>query len=645
MKPDLFNIEDKSLHNQTLKSYLERKNEGDSFLGATSLTESLSRIFGQERIKIISFVLIFGSIFLFLRVFWLQIWRGSYYYNLAEGNRIRIEHLRAERGLIFDRNNHILAQNVPDYILEVIPTDLPKDFLFREKLYHQVLAHLPAGRQEEFLNKVQSIPLYTYEPINLLKGLSHEEAIKLKIDLASLPAFRVDVQPKRIYPVEMLLSHLIGYTGKISKQELANSRGYLFNDEIGKSGVEFFYEAFLRGQHGQKEIEIDNLGRERRLIGIKNAEAGKNLVLNLDLELQRKLAESLTRMIQVSSSKAGAAVALDPQDGSVLALVSYPFFDNNLLIEGLSEEEFKKLVNQPIKPFFNRAVAGEYPSGSIIKPLIALAGLEEKIITPTTTIVSSGGIAVNQWFFADWKPGGHGITNVIKGLAESVNTFFYYLGAGYGEFKGLGPEKISSWLHLFGLGQLTDIDLAGEKSGLIPDPDWKKKTKNEAWYIGDTYHLSIGQGDILVTPLQVASYTAALANGGRLFQPQVLRKVLDNENKVIINLKPKLIRENLASLENIKTVKEGLRAAVLWGSARALNTLPIKVAGKTGTAEVGQNKKPHAWFTCFAPYENPEIVLTVLVENGGEGSQVALPVAKEVLEWWANQKSKIKNEK
>jgi len=644
MTVDPFTAEDKAVSSHKLELYLTERMEVDSFLEEAPLSEPLLKIFSQTRINLLFFIFIFGLVVLFFRIFWFQIWRGNYFYDLAEGNRIRIEHLQPERGLIFDRENKILAQNIPNFVLEVVPADLPRTVAEREKLLTEVLTKIPKERQNEFLNEFQSIPLYTYEPISLLSDLPYEEAIKLKIELRDSPGFYIDIQTKRLYPSDISLSHLLGYTGKISKEELKKNSVYLFNDEIGKIGLEFVYEGLLRGHYGQKQIEVDNLGKEERIISLRAAGPGKSLVLNIDLALQKKLAESLVKAVDFSLAKAGAAVAMDPKNGEILAMVSYPFFDNNLLSQGISRQDFERMVAHPARPFFNRAISGEYPSGSIIKPTIALGALEEQIITPKTTIVSAGGVSVGQWFFPDWKKGGHGPTDVVKALAESVNTFFYYLGGGYDSFKGLGPEKISQWLRLFGFGQTSGIDLSAEQKGLIPEPDWKMKIKNVPWYVGDTFHLTIGQGDILVTPLQVANFTSVLANNGKLFQPQILKAVLDEEGNTLTTIRPKIIREIFFSSENLQVIKKGLRMAVVSGTARALSDLPIEVAGKTGTAQATRGQ-PHAWFTCFAPYDEPELVLAVLVENGGQGSQVALPVAKEVLKWWAEEKLKIKNQK
>jgi len=311
-------------------------------------------------------------------------------------------------------------------------------------------------------------------------------------------------------------------------------------------------------------------------------------------------------------------------------MLSYPSYDNNIFIQG-NDSEYQRLNQDPSKPFIFRALVGEYPPGSIIKPLLAIAGLSEGIITPKTNIFSNGGIRIGQWFYPDWKEGGHGNTNVIKALSESVNTFFYYLGGGFKDFDGLGHQKIREYLSVFGLTQKTGIDLPGEKQGFIATPAWKKKYKNEPWYIGDTYHLSIGQGDILVTPLQVAIYTMALANNGTLFVPHLVKAFQNPVDATIKNKSLQIANQDLFDVEYFELIKKGMREAVTQGSARQLNDLTIKVAGKTGTAQVGGNKLPHAWFIGFAPYDNPEIALTILIENGGEGSAVAVPLAKEII--------------
>jgi len=400
-------------------------------------------------------------------------------------------------------------------------------------------------------------------------------------------------------------------------------------DLIGRTGLELYYEKELKGKDGQNKIEINALGQTEKVVSQTLPKDGQDIILTIDLDLQEYIDKILKKYIKLANSQAGTIIVSNPSNGEILAMLSYPSYDNNIFIQN-NDSEYQRLSQDPDKPFIFRALVGEYPPGSIIKPLLAIAGLSEGIITPQTNIFSSGGIRIGQWFFPDWKKGGHGNTNLTKALAESVNTFFYYLGGGFKDFKGLGPQKIREYLSVFGLTKKTGIDLPGEKKGFIATPEWKMDHKNEPWYIGDTYHLSIGQGDILVTPLQVSNYTMALANNGTLFVPHIVKAFQNPVDATIKNKPLQIANQDLFNVEYFKLVKKGMREAVLRGSARRLNDLAIKVAGKTGTAQVGGNKPPHAWFIGFAPYDNPEIALTILIENGGEGSAIAIPAAKEI---------------
>jgi penicillin-binding protein 2 len=355
------------------------------------------------------------------------------------------------------------------------------------------------------------------------------------------------------------------------------------------------------------------------------------------VDLQEEMENALLRGLEKVGASRGAAIALDPNSGEVLGLVSWPAYDSNSFTgpsEGLS---YSELLNDENQPLFNRVVQGRYPSGSTIKPVIAAAALEEKLINENTVFFSSGGIDVGRWFFPDWKSGGHGWTDVKKALADSVNTFFYIIGGGYEEHSGLGIELIEKYAGKFGLASVTGIDLPGEASGLIPSPEWKESVKGEPWYIGDTYHAAIGQGDVLVTPLQVAQFTSVFANGGTLYQPHLIleSELVHNGNRQ--RVVPAIYNDRIASPDTVDIVRQGMRQAVTEGSAIRLNSLPVTSAGKTGTAELGGTKKPHAWFTGFAPYENPEIVITVLLEEG-DGSNNAMPVVYDILKWWAENR-------
>jgi len=452
-------------------------------------------------------------------------------------------------------------------------------------------------------------------------------------------------ETRRSYLEKSGLAHVLGYIGKINEQEIDIHKddGYNINSVIGKDGIEFFYESALKGKDGKQEMEVDAFGKTKKILNEVKAISGSNVFLSIDFDLQQKLTENLAVAIKNSGTKAGGvAIALDPQSGEILAMVSLPDFDNNFFSAGISQQAYDNyLVNQS-RPLFNRAISGIYPPGSTFKPIVAIAALEEGLINEDKTFLSTGGVAVKSWFFPDWKYGGHGRVNVISAIANSVNTFFYYIGGGYHDFIGLGVQKITDFARQFYLSKTLGIDLPGEAAGFLPSKDWKEKTKQESWYIGDTYHLAIGQGDILVTPLQVASYTAFFANGGTLYQPHLLKEIINadglkNEHNSINN-QEYVLAKNLASDENIDIIRRALRATVTSGSAQSLQSLPVAVAGKTGTAQVGADKESHAWFTGFAPYDSPRIVITILLENGGEGSAVAVPVFKEVVEWYFNEK-------
>jgi penicillin-binding protein 2 len=372
---------------------------------------------------------------------------------------------------------------------------------------------------------------------------------------------------------------------------------------------------------GERVNEVDAHGVIKAFVGEQTPKDGEDLSLTLDLSLQIAAEEALkTGLARVHKTR-GSVVVSDPRDGSILALVSWPAFDNNAFSGSVSSTLYQNLVHNQDQPLFPRAMAGSYPSGSTVKIVISAAALTEGIITPFTTVLSVGGIRLGAWFFPDWKVGGHGITNVRKAIAQSVNTFFYTIGGGYQGFQGLGADRLSAWMKRFGLGEKTGIDLAAEVSGSVPTRAERERGGGQ-WYVGDTYNLSIGQGDLLVTPLQVNSYTSIIANGGYRYVPHV-----------VANPHPSFTEVG-ATDEAYKVVREGMRDCVTGGSCRTVSFLPFPVSAKTGTAQWNSNKETHAWFTAYGSSEHPEVAVTVLVEEGGEGSVASAPVAREVLDAW-----------
>ncbi|MEK7130728.1 MAG: penicillin-binding protein 2 [Patescibacteria group bacterium] len=600
----------------------------------------------SKTVRLSRFIFVFALIAIalgaiVLRTAELQILQGTKWRAVAEGNRIREIVVPARRGEILDINLIPMAKNIPAEQATVIPGDFPDKEKFAE--ISEKLSSILSVPKEEILDRLEKIFEYkeirqSYEPIILAEEIKHEAALSLMEHSESFPGVKVYPSARRSYPEKEIISHSMGYIGKLSQAEwdslprVPNESGYLKSDFIGKSGLEYIYEKELRGIYGWQRIEVDSMGREQKIISETLALPGKDLITSIDARVQKKAFESLRDSLKKVGAKAGSAVALNPQNGEIIALANLPSYDNNSFITGLTEQDRTQFFQSPERPLLFRAISGIYPSGSTIKPLIAVAALAEGVITPKTTILSTGGIRIGASFFPDWKAGGHGAVDVKRAIAESVNTFFYTVGGGYEKFKGLGVEKLDSYMTLFGLGEKTGIDLPGEAAGLVPDPSWKRTVKKEKWYIGDTYHLSIGQGDLLTTPLQMASVTAAIANGGTIFQPHLVKGYLDQRTNNIIEIKPKKEPEKLSiAASAFDTVRQGMRQTVLSGSGRALSGEPFEVAAKTGTAEAPSGN-PHGWFIAFAPFTNPEIAVAVMVENGGEGYISALPVARDILQ-------------
>lgn len=611
----------------------------DSYISKAGVREVVGRAFNFAKIRFITFVSISLILLLLSRVAWLQIVKGDYYYNMAEGNRIRIERIEAKRGIIYDKDMNPLVQNVANFLLYFVPIDLPDEEADKQMLIQNIsdiLGDISTEEINEILDTVEMGSLESYQPLFIKDNIEYEKAMKLYLIADQMPGVVISNKSRREYKLTSLsLSHILGYTGKINEKELAEyGDEYLMIDYIGKTGLEYFWENELKGISGRKQIEVDALGKEKKVISIVEPEDGNNLVLALDTELQKKIEEIVNSYLEKYDVSKASIIAMDPNNGEILSLVSLPAYNNNVFARGISQEEYSELLNHPDHPLFNRSISGEYPSGSTFKPIVAAAALEEGVISENTSFVSTGGIWVGQWFFPDWRAGGHGVTNVRKAIADSVNTFFYYIGGGHDDFQGLGVDKIVHYAGLFGLGTQTGIDLGGEASGFLPSEEWKEEVKDEMWYIGDTYHLAIGQGDLIVTPLQVANYTSVFANGGILYRPHLVKQILNGKDQLERDEGADLIREDFIDDYSITVVRQGMRQTITAGSASSLQSVPVAVAGKTGTAQWSTKEDPHAWFTGFAPYDDPEITLTVLIEQGAGDVHLAVPIAREILTWY-----------
>jgi len=619
--------------------------DDDFFCDSNSLSEKikatgkefLGRYLSEKKINIFWYFIVIGIIILLTRSAQLQLIKGNYYQQIADYNRTREKALPSARGLIYDKNLQPLVKNIPIFEALILPKDLSLNKIKRQEQV-QVISQILGIDEKQIQDILAKYPENFKYLLIVRDNVDYEEALLLKIKAQQTTGLYIETRNLRQYLYPTAFSHVLGYEGKITEEELADKKnqGYLLNDYMGKTGLELNYEPILRGKYGVEGVEVDAVGQEKKVLYYQAPESGKNLVLSIDLEVQNKVREILEKNLLKFSKKRGSVIMINPQNGEILASVSLPDFDSNLFAQGISSEDYKKLIENENNPLFDRTIKGEYPSGSTIKPVIAAGALQDGIITDRTTVLSKGGLWLyDRWFFPDWAAGGHGITNVYKAIAWSVNTFFYMIGGGYEDFKGLGIEGLEKYMRLFGLGDKTGIDLSGESTGLVPNPNWKKTVKKEDWYIGDTYHLSIGQGDLLVTPLQIANYIAPFVNGGKLYKPHIVQEIVSNDGDKQ-EIKPQILRENFIDQNNLDIVKKAMRQTVTVGSAHLLNNLNVAVGGKTGTAQWQTDKNTHAWFTGFAPYDKPEIVITILVEEGGEGSTVCVPITYDILDWYFN---------
>lgn len=519
----------------------------------------------SPRLFLFPLIFILGFLLLFGRLFQLQMVQGSRNRELAEGNRIQVEVIPAPRGIIFDRAGRPLVRNVP---------------VFRRQV--------EAGVFEE---------------------ISREEALSLE---AAGQGYQVLEEIVREYVAGPALAHVLGYLGEATPEEVAS--GYRLGALVGRSGIEAAFDKRLRGVDGGRLIEVDTFGKEVREIGKKEPVSGQNLTTTLDLELSRMAYQAL-------SGRPGVVVAQEAQTGQVIALVSSPAFDPNKFSFGISRDELAALMADETNPFLNRAIGGAYPPGSTFKIVTAAAGLEEGKIDEDFTYDDPGVITIGRFSYANWYFSQYGrlegVVDLVRAIKRSTDTFFYQVG------EMVGAQALAFWGHQFGLGEISGIDIGGEVAGLVPTPEWKERVTGERWFLGNTYHFSIGQGDIALTPLQVNAMAGVIAAGGKLCQPRVVKT------------SPQCRQLDLAP-ETLRLITEGMSEACSpGGTAFPLFGFSPQAACKTGTAEFGDPEdRTHAWLTAFAPAESPEIVVTALVEGGGEGSAVAAPVVREVLDFW-----------
>lgn len=577
------------------------------------------------------------------RLLHLQFFEHSHFTMLSENNRVRLSAIAPNRGLIFDRNGVVLAENRPSYRLEIVPEQVKDMDQLLDSLAQ--LVALDDSTLSQFRKTLKrSRP---FEGIPLRTKLSDEEVARLAVNRHRFPGMEITARLGRYYPLGPRAVHAIGYVGRIDEDDLRrlDEANYSGTSHIGKIGIERYYEHELHGDVGYQKIEVNVQGRMLRVLDKTPPRPGNNLILTLDAELQAIAEDAM-------ADYTGAVIAMIPDTGEVLALASMPTYDPNLFVHGISVKDYQLLRDSESRPLFNRALSGQYPPGSTLKPFVSLAGLENKIIGHKEGIDCQGYYMLpnEDRKYRDWKKEGHGNVDLDAALAQSCDIYYYELS------YRMGIDRMHDFLKHFGFGAETGLDTTGERSGLLPSREWKQATKHKIWFPGETLIAGIGQGYVLTTPLQLASATSILATRGRVMQPHLLRAV-QFSNTDENHMREPVIKESFAlnRPNNWNHVIDGMVSVVhgLRGTARAVGQgLKYRMAGKTGTAQVfgiaqdeeydeeliEKKLRDHALFVAFAPVDSPEIAVAVIAENGGHGSGVAAPIARKVIEAWMNRK-------
>jgi penicillin-binding protein 2 len=574
-------------------------------------------------------LVIFLALFVLSSRLWhLQVLEGENLRTLSENNRLRLKRIPPLRGVIYDRHGQVLVDNLPAYNVVLVPEDTPdmKTTLAAISRYITVSDILLSGVRPRDPRRPP------YEGIVLAKDVAWTTLAAVESHQFDIPGVNIEISNKRHYPPAGFAAHALGYVGEVNPRELAQFSAYRMGDLIGKFGIEKSWEDYLRGRGGGQQIEVDAAGRRLRVLGEMEATAGQSLVLTLDAALQEKTENAL-------EGKEGVLVVLDVHSGEVLAMTSRPTFDPNVFARGITTEEWRSLVDDPLHPLNNRAIQGQYPPGSTFKVMMAAAALEQGVVSPATRFFCSGGLPFGRRVFHCWKKGGHGSVDLQQAIAQSCDVYFYQVG------QRLGISAIADYARQFGLGAPLGIGLDHEAGGLIPDAVWKKERLGAPWFAGETLSVVIGQGYVTVTPLQMAVVAATIANGGTVYRPHLVKRVLSDEGEPLKEYSPEIIRKTDIHPRTLQLVRDGMRDVVnsKTGTGKKAQLPDVLVAGKTGTSQViagtrGKGKKlprqyrDHAWFIAFAPADHPEVAVACLLEHAGEGGgAAAAPVVREVL--------------
>lgn len=594
----------------------------------------------RKKFKFYVILIVFFFLCLWMRVWYLQILKGDTLRELSENNRVRLVTLAPYRGIIKDRNGETLVGIRPSFNLYITPEDT-KD----RQVTLEFLAKKIQFDQKKVLRDMKEAS--SFSNVLIKADLSHDEVAFVEENNMLIPGVHLVVQPLRDYLYKELAAQVLGYLGEISKAKLESedSSAYQQGDLVGKDGIENIHEVVLRGKKGYKEVEVDVSGRELRSLRMLPPQSGNNLILTLDLRVQRELERLLTGT--PDHPIAGAVVVMKVQTGEIIAIASKPSFDPNLFAAGISRRNWRKLLFDEEHPLQNRTIDGQYPPGSTYKIVTAYAGLADRVISPESTISCPGHFNFGRGVYRCWKKGGHGTMTVYDALVQSCDVFFYTVG------NRLGIDALARYAKKFGLGNYTGVRLIGEKPGLIPSTQWKLQAKNKSWLPGETISASIGQGYDLVTPMQQATLMAVVANGGMMVRPYLVKQVQEPGGKTLQEFYPEIQKKVELNHEYLTLIRKGLLGVVNapHGTAHKAQLKNILVSGKTGTAQVVKMKgfdekipedqipynfRDHAWFVAYAPFEDPEIAVSVVIEHGGHGGSTSAPIAKSIIETYFN---------
>ena len=571
-----------------------------------------------------------------IRLWYLQLDEGENFRARSERNRLRLQRIPAVRGKLYDRMGRTLVDNLPSFDVVFMLEDIPD--------LQRTLAQLERYMPPEQLMSAEGILPHdprrpAYAGVVAIRDVDWSAIMAVESHHRDFPGVHIEARSKRSYPMGNLAAHILGYVGEVTQRELEQSTGYHRGDLVGKFGIEKTWDLALRGEKGGRQIEVDASGRRLRTLEEIAPHTGQNLILTIDVDLQKAVEDSL-------GERPGAVVALDVNSGEILALASAPTFDPGMFSRGITSEEWRVLREDPLRPMTNRAIQGQYPPASTFKIITAAAALEEGVVTPDTRFYCPGRLRVAGHTFRCWRRGGHGSVDLRRALAMSCDVYFYHLG------QRLGIGSIAEYARRFGLDQPLGVGLAYEASGLIPDQAWKRKQIGDPWYPGETITASIGQGYVTATPLQMATAAAAVANGGTIYRPYILKQIIGANGEVVTTASPEIVRHTGVSPEHLHVIADGMYDVVHKGYGTGQKArLPrergkeqIRIAGKTGTAQViagrggrsttvARRFRDHAWFVAFAPVDAPKIAVACLLEHSGHGGgRAAAPVVRKILQ-------------